>query len=270
MKTNVNIATARIHFPDVLKQGLMEDTPFECCFREIKAPVVITYRFRVAKAATVSNLKFNYMATKSKVSKVLIALGLSKLTVPQLIANSNSYVQHMTGNAFFITPNPPLATLSAQVSKVEAALTLSATRVKGSVAAMHTEQRSLNILLKSLATYVEETANATPEQALEIAQSTTMPIKKQMVRAPKVFAVKLTSTPGEVLLNTKAVKKAIYTYAMTTDPATVTSWVNIIVNNDVKNLHSGLSSGTRYYFRVATTVKGVQSPWSPTINIMMP
>ncbi len=214
--------------------------------------------------------KSKIMSTKVKVQKVLVALGLSKLTVPELIANTKLYVQNMTGNVNFPTPTPTLATVSAQLAKLETAYTLSQTRVKGAVADMHTEQKALHIILKSLATYVEGIANATPDQAVGIVESSGMPIKKPSVHAPKTFVVKLTTTPGEVELNTKAVKKAIYTYAMTTDPNTTTSWVNIIVNNDVKNTHGGLSSGTRYYFRVATTVKGIQSPWSPVINVMMP
>jgi len=210
------------------------------------------------------------MNNKAKVQKVLVALGLSKLTVPQLIANTRLYVQNMTGNVNFPTPTPTLAAVSAQQAKLEAAYTLSQTRVKGAVSDMHTEQKALHILLKSLATYVEAIANATPEQAVGIIESSGMPVKKPSVHAPKTFTVKTTATPGEVELNTKAVKKAIYTYAMTTDPNTATSWVDIIVNNDVKNTHGGLSSGTRYYFRVATTVKGIQSPWSSVINIIMP
>jgi|GEM_PF-672389 len=212
----------------------------------------------------------NTMSTKPKMSKVLVALGLSKLTIPQLIANSKLYVQNMTGNANFTAPTPTLAAVTAQINKLEAAYMLSQTRVKGSVADMHSEQKALNILLKSLSTYVEGIANANPEQAVGVIESSGMPVKKKSVHAPKTFTVKTTATPGEVELNTKAVKKAVYTYAMTTDPNTATSWVDIIVNNDVKNTHGGLSSGTRYYFRVATTVKGIQSPWSSVINIMMP
>ena len=211
------------------------------------------------------------MSTTPKVQKKLVALGLSKLSAPQVIANTKLYVQKMTGNTNFPTPTPSLTTVSTQLATLEAAYTLSQTRVKGSVSKMKVELKALEILLKNLASYVETIANADPDNAENIIQSAGMTVKKAAARPPKVFSATLTKVPGQVKLNSKAAgKTACYIYQMTTDPNTVTSWQTILTSNNVKDLVNGLASNTRYYFRVAVSIKGIQAAWSTTVNVLMP
>ncbi len=186
------------------------------------------------------------------------------------MANTKSYLQQMTGNSYFPSPVPTLAAVEAQLAKLEAAYTTSQTRQKGTVADMHAELKTLCLQLKMLAMYVEDTANANPEMAVGIMASSGMPARKTLEVPPKLFTVKLTGIPGEVRLNNKAVPGASYIYAMTTDPKTSATWVNIIFSREVKNVYGGLVSGTRYYFRTAIVQKSVQGPWSEVINMIIP
>jgi hypothetical protein len=158
------------------------------------------------------------MSTSQKAKKVLLALGISKISPAQVIANSEHYVLCMTGNAHFPSPSPTLAAVSAQTTVLQNAYTLSLQRTKGSVSAMHVQLDALKLLLKSLVSYVEGIANADPVNAVEIAQSSGIPEKKAAVHTPKTFSVKLGKVKGSVMLNTKAVKGGVYIYQMTTDP----------------------------------------------------
>ncbi|HXC03691.1 MAG TPA: hypothetical protein VNZ86_03015 [Bacteroidia bacterium] len=210
------------------------------------------------------------MSTTPKIHKVIIALGLAKLSTSQLIANTKLYVQKMTGNPDFTTPTPTLEAVTTQLAALEASYTLAQTRAHGAAAAMRADRKSHSLLLKSLAGYVEGVANANPPQAETIAGSSGMPLKKNASRTSPNFTVTLTKVPGEVQLKVKAVKKAGYIFDMTTDPTLATGWNNILYTQESKNLKSGLNSGTRYYFRYATSIKGVQGPWSAVMNVIMP
>ncbi len=210
------------------------------------------------------------MSTTPKLVKKTVALGLSRLSVAQIITSSNHYVQSMTGNPNFASPAPALAIVTAQIVVLTAAYNLSLTKVKGSANKMHVELSSLKVLLKGLAGYVETVANADPANAENIINSSGMPVKKSSPRPPKVFSAVAMKTPGVVRLNSKAILRATYLYEMTTDTTLVAGWSNIYIGGDVKFDKTGLVSGTRYYFRVATSIKGILSIWSPAVNVMVP
>jgi hypothetical protein len=195
---------------------------------------------------------------------------VTRLPVSQVIANTKLYLQKMTGNASFATPNPTLAAISAQLTKLEASYLLSQSRAKGTVSQMRTDLKTLVILLKALAAYVEGIANADPDNAVTIIQSAGMVVKKTPNRAPKTFTAVVGKSPGSALLNTKAVSRSTYLYEMTTDPTNAASWVQIAANLTVKFIKTGLTSGTRYYFRVAVVTKGIQGAWSHVLNVMIP
>jgi hypothetical protein len=207
------------------------------------------------------------MSTKQK--KQIVALGISKLPVPQLIANTRHYVTEMTGNSNFPNPNPTLASVTAQVNLVETDYDISLTRVKGSVSKMKAEVRSLMILLKALAAYVEGIANANSDHAADIIASAGMPLKKPAVHPPKTFSVKQGTLSGTVVLNTKGVRSSAYIYQMTTDPTNAASWATIYIGTRVKFIKDGLTHATHYSFRVAVSTKGVQGDWSNVLTLLV-
>jgi hypothetical protein len=209
------------------------------------------------------------MSAKLKVRKKKVALLISKLTTPQLIANARHIVLSMTGNALFPSPVPALPGIDAEATALETAYGVSLTRAKGSSDKMHTERKMLSASLVSLANYVESVANANPDNTSHIISSAGMTEKKPSVRVPKGFTVKAGKDPGTAKISAQAIKRGIYVYEMTTDPATANSWAMIYTGNTVKYLKTGLSSGTRYYFRYAVITAGVQGNWSPVVNLMM-
>ena len=134
---------------------------------------------------------------------------------------------------------------------------------------MHVQLDALKLLLKSLVSYVEGIANADPVNAVEIAQSSGIPEKKAAVHTPKTFSAKLGKVKGSVMLNTKAVKGGVYIYQMTTDPNNAASWVTLVSDKVVKFTKSGLTSGVRYYFRVAVVSRSVQGDWSHELDLVV-
>ena len=210
------------------------------------------------------------MSTAVKYPKKSVVLGLANLSVPQIIANADHYVQSMTGNTHFPAPTPTLAAVNAQVLVLKAAFNTAQTRAKGASNIMHVELNTLKAMLKGLAGYVETMANANPANAENIINSAGMTAKKTAAHAPKVFSVVALKTPGVVRLNSKATRGASYLYEMTTDQTLQTGWANIYFGSVVKFDKSGLVSGTRYFFRVAVSIKGIVGPWSHDLSVIVP
>jgi hypothetical protein len=209
------------------------------------------------------------MSTKPK--KKLTALGMSKLTVPQLLNNANHYVACITANGYFLTPSPALASIAAQLGTLQTAYNLALTKAHGSAGAMRTEERKLVILLKGLASYVETIANGDTDHASEIIASSGMPEKKSVVHKPKTFTALPGKLKGSVNLNTKAVKGgSAYIYQMNTDPTNVANWVTVYTGTKVKFTKTGLTSATHAYFRVAVSTKGLQADWSNVLDVVVP
>ncbi len=204
----------------------------------------------------------------AKPKKKLVSLGISYLPVPQLIQNAQHYVTSMTGNTNFPTPNPALSDITTAVNLLESDYEKSLTRVKGSVATMHTDERALKILVKALAAYVEGIANADAAQTSEIIASAGMNEKKPLVRKPKTFTAIPGTIKGTVILNIKAVLRSAYMYEMTTDSTGATGWTTIYMGTKTKFTATALTSNTHYYFRYMVSTKGVQGNWSAVIQAL--
>ncbi len=210
------------------------------------------------------------MTAIKKVPKHVAVLDLSRLTVPQILLKATSIVEKMTGNAHFPTPVPTLASISAAITLASNALALAQTKAKGTSSPMHAAVKTLVGLLKQLLAYVEAIANSDEPNGIAIIESAGMSVRKPATRKPKVFTAVTGPTPGSVLLNTKAQPRSVYIYQMTTDPTTLTSWVTISTSQVVKYLKTGLTSNTKYYFRVAVVTKSVEAPWSPVLSVFVP
>jgi hypothetical protein len=209
------------------------------------------------------------MSTKPKEPKRVVTLGLKGLTVPQLIQNSRHYVLSMTGNPYFPTPTPALASITAQTDQLEKDYAISLTRVKGSVGVMRAEEKKLITLNKTLASYVEMIANGNPPPGTDVIPKAGMVEKKTAVKKPKGFSVIHGPVMGEVILNSKSVKNVSTAYQMSTDPNNAALWQTIYMGIRVKFAKTGLTTGTRYYFRMAVTSKGVQGNWSAPIDLLV-
>src|SRR5580700_11395280 len=85
------------------------------------------------------------------------------LRIPTRKANvgafASSVVNSMTGNASFPNPNPPLATVSADLAAYEAAEASVVTRVKGSAVTRNEKYLTLHADLEHLMAYVQQMAD---------------------------------------------------------------------------------------------------------------
>ncbi len=204
-----------------------------------------------------------------KAKKKCVAMGLWNIPIATLVQKSRHFVSSITGNAYFTSPAPDLASITTQTDTLENAYQLSLTRVVGSVAAMHTEARQLRFMLHGLGAYVQNLANADAASTSEIIASAGMTEKKPIQRKPKEFSVINGKIKGSVELNIKAVTHGAYIYQMSADPSNASGWNTICISTKVKFVQNGLKSGGIYYFRAAVVSKGVQGNWGNVLEVMV-
>ena len=201
-------------------------------------------------------------------SKQVVVLRLSRLSIPKKIAKARFIVISMAGNVNFVTPNPTLATITTNTNALETASIAAAGGGVDETANMRAKEVILDLSLDSLGAYVEGLANANPINAEAIILSAGMDVKGHPIHVAREFHVEGTGNPGEVRLATKHARYATFIFQMTTDPNNANSWIVIAQSTRAKFLKTGLLSGTRYHFRTAVVDKHGQGPWSNVLNII--
>jgi len=193
---------------------------------------------------------------------------MGRLTVLLLIDFAKHVVASMTNNQYFTTPAPSLASITTAVQNLEAAVAAAKHGPPAATEDVHTKKKVLYDTLKNLGAYVEGVANLDPPNAATIAKSAGVGLKNDPKPRATGFRLTLPGAPGQVKLYTSSVKAASYKWEYTLTPADATSWISLDTNVS-KLLVINLTSGQRYYFRVANVLKTLQ-PWSQVISTLVP
>ena len=195
---------------------------------------------------------------------IKVKLDLRARSDDEIIALSGLIVTSMTGNGDFSTPDPALATLTANAAAMS---TLIAQRD-----ALLAEAQEQTLLIRSARDTLE--GNLTTEGAYVQARVAALsgPLdpawrKARIVGAgmqpaddpapvgpmPKITGLVATQGDGDGMidLHWNPVKRGLNSYVIerTTDPAGQTGWANAEVVTKSSLTLSGLVSGTRYWFR---------------------
>ena len=206
--------------------------------------------------------------------KAKVSLNLSRLSVAVKIEKGRHIVTSMTNNAgTFVAPKPTLASVTVAINNLETAFNNAQNGGKTLTAIMHEKEVILDDLLTQLGHYVEDTANG----IASIILLSGMDLKKPKtpvgpLAAPANLRIKITGNPGEIQLRWNTVKHTfnyVIQMAVSTDGgATYSPFNEIGFSTKAKFLVTGLTSGTRYAFRVATLGTAGLSPWSNPVFAM--
>jgi len=205
------------------------------------------------------------MATITKVIAVLL---LPK-HVPDIIKLGKAIVGAMTGNAYFPTPSPTLASVTAHLADLETAETIAESRAKGTASARNIKLKLVDSYLQGLRAYVQMMADADLDHAVAIIQSAGMNVKKRPVRVKSDLAAKPGKASGQVTLEAKAAPKgrASYDWEYSIDQKT---WTAIPTTLVAKTTVAGLTPLTTYSFRHRVlTRKGGQSDWQQIATLVV-
>ena len=204
-----------------------------------------------------------------------IRLNLRSLSVVDKIAKGRHIVTSLTNNTTFQTPNPPLADITSaleELNKAQAAVQAAKSDVATRVLTQDEAETKVDQMLTQLAGYVESVAGTDDALITSIGMETrSSRSAPQAPTAPQGLSATAGEHEGEIKLSWKAISNArSYAIESSQDPATATSWTHLGVATSASKAISGLTSGKRYWFRVAAIGAGGQSGWSEHATKVVP
>ena len=196
-----------------------------------------------------------------------IKLNLQRLTIPEKTARAQQIIAAMTGNPNFTSPQPPLAQVTTAQTDLDAAyLAAQAARqdAKNKTSIQNQKEEALDGVLGQLANYVESISGGDEAKItsagmdVRAAQTATGDLP-----APESLSASAGDRDGEIDLSWDKVNRArSYVVERSPDPPAPGTWQHAAVSTKSQATIAGLTSGTKYWFRVAAVGPNGQSPWS--------
>lgn len=204
-----------------------------------------------------------------------IRLNLKQLPVTEKIAKAKKIVTALTGNATFPSPTPSLAAVNAAVNAYDAAFadSLAARQeVKTRNSDLEAKGVVLDQLMLQLAGHVESVAGADDKLIHSAGMDTRAAASPSaVVDAPLGVSATAADHDGEIDLSwARVVRAKSYLIEKSPDPPTPNSWAHAGVSTKSSKTMSGLTSNTRYWFRVASVGPLGQSGWSDPVTRVAP
>jgi|SRR5882724_11576764 len=205
-----------------------------------------------------------------------IKLNISRLPVTEKIAKARQIVTALTGNASFTTPTPALAGVTTAIDDLQAAY-VATQAARQEAKTKNTDQANkediVDRLLTQLASYVEAVAGDDEKliQSAGMNIRATATSSSETPPAPSGLAATAGDHDGVVDLSWDTIfGTKSYVVEKSPDPPTSTSWAHAGVSTKSRTTVSGLTSGTRHWFRVAAINANGQSGWSDPATKIAP
>jgi len=190
-------------------------------------------------------------------------------SIPALLSVTDAILSAMTGNTWFPTPTPPLATVAAALAELRTAEVAALSRTRELVTFRNEKARALRSLLTRLKAYVQGVADDHPQQAASIIESAHMSFWTAGPPPKLGFVVKPGKKAGTVVVAVRAVAKdASYEWAWSDDDGK--TWhVGPRVLQSRTTLR-GLPSDTVCLFMYRTTTRKGEGDWSAPLACRVP
>lgn len=195
--------------------------------------------------------------------------------VPDKLQTGRQIIAAMTDNPNFATPHPPLADITASLATLDDAykahqIAKAEARTKAGVA--DNAERQLDSHLRKLAAYVESIADK-DETIIASAGMQTKALRTAptALGAPEALSATAGSREGEIDLSWRKVANSrSYIIQISPDPPSADSWGHAeTVTVSYKTIQN-LTSGKKYWFRVAAIGSLGQSGWSEPATKIAP
>lgn len=209
-------------------------------------------------------------------AKAKVKLSLSELNITQKVTLTQTVVTQSTGNPNLPTPTTPtLAALTAGANDLDAKfLTAEGARQASQTATanQNNSEDQLDLLLTQFGNFVENATGGDEAKILSTGLSVRAP-SSPIGDLPQVanLTVSAGDNAGELDAQWDSVRGAkSYRIEKSLDPITATGWSLADVVTRSKGTISGLTSGTKYWLRVAAIGTAGQGPWSDPATKVAP
>ena len=198
-----------------------------------------------------------------------VKLNLRSLSPTEKTAKARQIIASLTANPHFTTPHPPLTQITTSADALDDAFADVQT-AKQTVLTKNSVLRemsdTLDGQLRQLAAYIESISGDDESKILSAGVGVKNVVTSGIgtpLTAPTGLSAAAGDHDGEIDLNWDKVKNAkSYVIERSIDPPTATSWVYETTSSKSSVTVIGLTSGTRYWFRVAAVLAAGQTGWS--------
>ncbi len=204
-----------------------------------------------------------------------VKLNFRRLSVPEKVSKARQILAALTGNAKFTNPVPPLATLGAGVDALDDAYTSAQANRQawsGAVDVQTAKADALDQLISQCASYVESVAGLDDSVIASAGMDPKAPAgSSTLPEAPSGLDATIGDHEGELDLSWDPVTNAMsYLVQKSLDPNNAAGWTQAVTSTKSTTTIDGLTSGTRYWFRVAAVAALGQSGWSDPATKIAP
>ncbi len=200
------------------------------------------------------------------IRRIIAVLKLSK-KVLKAIEQGELVVDSMDGNAYFTTPVPALADITAKINIVRDKQIEAAKRTQGAAEDRNAAMVVMAKYLSDERNYVQGIADADPANSEAIILSAGMKVKILTIRGKGVFAVRNSDVSGTVFLFAKGGgPRTSHDWQMGTGPAVFNPLPNTI---QAHTQVTGLTPGSRVYFRHRLVTKDGPQGWENPISLII-
>ena len=196
-----------------------------------------------------------------------IKLNLKSLSTPEKIARARQIVTALTDNKNFPAPKPSLAQVTTDIDAVEQRnneVQAKRAAAKAATSELYQTEAVLDRTLTQLAAYVESVSGDDEVKINSAGLETRAPRSPSVdLAAPGNLSASAGDHDGEIDLHwDKIVNARSYIVEQSPDPPSETTWTNAAVVVKSQTTVEGLTSGRKYWFRVAAVGATGQSGWS--------
>jgi hypothetical protein len=154
------------------------------------------------------------------------------------------------------------------VSDLQTAEAGALNRAKGAVATRNAKRAVLVALLQQLRTYVQNVADASPDQAAAIIQGSGLAVRKTPVHKARTFAAGQGDLSGQAKLTApSAGNRSAYDWEYSVDGGK--TWVTAPSTLQAKTVIGGLAAGTTVQFRYRPVTKTGEGDWSQPVTLLV-
>lgn len=204
----------------------------------------------------------------------LVKVGVTKMSVPAKIQFTRQIIMDMSNNPNFAAPSPDLTTLSHAAAALETAYNAALqarANAKTQTSIMGQKSATLDLLLMQEASYVQNSSGgdkAKIESAGFDVRDTPTPIGQLPPPAePKAVP---SQNSGTILLSWKKVRGAKSYLVERAVDSNRLEWGAAATSTKSKAVVNTMTSGLRYWFRVAAVGSAGQGAWSEPVSKIAP
>jgi hypothetical protein len=217
-------------------------------------------------------------APMATVHRARAVLKIKRKNTVSVTGKANAMCSGIGGNpTLFVTPNPPISTLQAQIVVVGKAEVVAATKAKGAAAARNVQLGILVGMMETEQTYVQAVADTSPspDHAVSTIQAAGLMVALVGQHTKAILTVKQGPQSGLVSLDAYAAalaghgrRKTFFNWQSTVDGKT---FVSLPSTPKSKTTVANLTPLTTYGFRVSVTNSdGIPGEWSQVVPFSFP